>query len=437
MNKLMTFLMCMLLASGSFAQDLKLPEDPELAAEAKRRFALSVDEMGIKQYRNAANAINWLMTNAPGLYDGLYINGYKAYEELAIKAEGDSKNAFLDSMFICYDLKEDIYKLNTRELNNKAYRYYKYWKSNRGKIMEGLAAYEAAYAHDANKVINNNLVSYMDMIRRAKAYGNAISDDQAINVYFQINEVMDYKEANGGDAARLERYREAVTGLLIKTIGEDRLNCDFINENLAPGLDQKQDLKLAKKVFGLLLSRECGDSPYFMKAATIIQTEEPTAGLAKVLGQKYAVEKDFDKALSYYQQAIEMSDDPAKQGELQWDIAKVQGSKGDKAAARTAANEAMKLNPELKKDALKYIAGLYMNSFDDCSQKKSQIDDRSIFMLAYDLYQQAGDREGMARAKEQFPTVAEVFTANKKEGDPISVGCWIQRKTSIKTRASE
>lgn len=437
MNKLITSIMCMLLAFGSYAQNLKLPEDPTLADEAKRQFALAVDNMGIKEYRAAANSLNWLMKNAPGLYDGLYVNGYKAYEELAGKASGDEKTALLDSMFVCYKLKDEIYKLNTREQNNMAYRYYKYWKSNRAKVMEGLAAYERVYATDANKVINNNLVSYMDMIRRAKAYGNDIPDDKALEAYFLINEVIDFKDNPNADHAKFDRYREAVSGLLMQTIGEEKLNCEFINENLAPGLDQKEDLKLAKKVFGLLLSRECSDSPYFMKAASIIQKEEPTEGLAKVLAQRYAVAKDYEKAMEYYNMALEMSADDSKRAELRMDIAKIFASQGEKSKARSQALEAAKLDSEVAKEAYSMIGGLYMGSFEDCAKKQSQVDDRAIFMAAYDMYQRAGDQAGMRNAQAQFPTKSDVFTANKQEGETISIGCWIGGSTKIKARASD
>ena len=437
MNKVMTFLLCMVVAFASQAQDLKLPDDPTLADEAKRRFALSVDNMGIKDYRAAADAINWLMNNAPGLYDGLYVNGYKAYEELASKAEGNEKEAYLDSMVACYKLKEELYGLNNREQNNLAYRYYKYWKADKSKVMDGLKAYQTCYSKDANKVINNNLVSYMDMIRRAKAYGNDISDDMAIDTYFTINEVIDFKDNPDADHAKFDRYREAVTGLLIMTIGEEKLNCDFINENLAPGLDQKEDLKLAKKVFGLLLSRECSDSPYFMKAATIIQREEPTEGLAKVMAQRYASEKNFDKAMEYYNMAIEMSSDNAKKAELRMDMAKVLASLNQKSEARTAALDAAKLDSEVAKEAYSFVAGLYMGSFDDCAKKQSQIDDRAIFMAAYDMYQRAGDSQGMRNAEAQFPTKSDVFTANKEEGQSISVGCWIGGTTKIRARSSD
>lgn len=436
MNKLILSLLCLLFAFGSYAQNLKLPEDPELADEVKRRFALSVDNVSINEYRKAANSINWLMKNAPGLYEGLYINGYQTYEELAEKASGDAKEALLDSMVTCYKLKDELYGLSEREVNNLAYRYYKYWKSDKEKIMPGIEVYERAYKLEPSEIINNNLVSYMDMIRRAKAYGAAISDDTAIDVYFQVNEVIDAKDTPDEDHAKFDRYREAVTGLLIMAIGEEKLNCEFINENLAPGLDQKEDLKLAKKVFGLLLTRECSDSPYFMKAATIIQREEPTEGLAKVLAQRYASSKEYGKAMEYYNMALKMSTDNEKKAQLQMDMAKVHAQQGDKAKSRAAALEAAKLDNSMANEAYSFVAGLYMNSFDECAKKTSQIDDRAIFMAAYEMYQRAGDSQGMRNAEAQFPTKSDVFTANKEEGQAISVGCWIQVSTKIRARAS-
>lgn len=147
MKKLLNIALLLFFAQTTIAQaDLKLPSDEALASEAKKRFALSVDEMSIKNFRGAANAIHWLMTNVPDLYDGQYINGYKAYEELANATDDEAlKNVYLDSMFICYNKKKEVYGLTDREVNNKAYRYFKYWKTNRAKVAEGFAAYQEAY----------------------------------------------------------------------------------------------------------------------------------------------------------------------------------------------------------------------------------------------------------------------------------------------------
>ena len=439
MKKVLNVALLLFFAQIAMAQDitLNLPDDPELADEAKRRFALSVDEMSIDNFRGAADAINWLLNNTPELYDGQYINGYKAYEELANSTDDkDEKNKYLDSMFICYNLKKELYGLTDREVNNKAYRYFKYWKTNRERIGEGFEAYKEAYAKPES-VINNNVVSYMDMCRRVSAYNKSLTDDEIIDIYFQVNDLIDMKQAIGGDEAKMDRYRTAVTSLLIQTIGEDKLNCSFINDNIAKGLDKKEDVKLAKNVFKLLLDQECSDSPYFEKAMKIIQDNEPTEGVAKVLAQRAFGRKDYDEATRWYQEAIKLNNDPKGKSELQMDIAKLNLAKGDKPSARAMALEAVKLDPQFEKEAYKFIGNLYMGSFNDCAKKQSQIDDRAVFMAAYDAFAKAGDRSGMAQAKAQFPTVSDVFTADKKEGDPLKVGCWIQVATTIRTRPSE
>ncbi len=439
MKKVLKVALLLFFAQVTIAQDFKLnlPDDPELAAEARRKFVFAMDEMSIKEYKSAAGAVNWLLENTPKLNDGQYINGYKAYEELAIAAENaEDKNRYLDSMFICYDMKKEHFGLTDREVNNKAYKYFKYWKTNRERILDGFEAYKEAY-DKPNAVINNNVVSYMDMCRRVSAYEKSLSDDEIIDIYFQVNELIDLKQSKGGDEAKMDRYRTAVTSLLIQTIGEDKLNCDFINDNIAKGLDTKEDVKLAKNVFKLLLDQECSSSPYFEKAMKIIQDNEPTQGVAKVLAQRAFGRKDYVEATKWYKEAINLESDPAGKGELQMDIAKLNLAQGDKAGARTAALEAIKLNPLFDKEAYKFIGNLYMGSFNDCAKQQSQIDDRAVFMAAYDAFAKAGDKSGMAQAKAQFPTVANVFEANKEEGDAVRVGCWIQVTTKIRTRPSE
>lgn len=412
-----------------------MPADTELASEASRRFALSVDAISIKEYRDAANALHWLMTNVPELYDGMYINSYKAYEELSKTASDETeKQMFLDSMMLSFDKKDEIYGLTDREKNNKAYRYYKYWKSNKEKIGDGMAAYKTVYENPSS-VINNNIVSYMDMVRRYRAYGNDFSNEEVIDVYSKVMSVIESKAAKGEDAAKLDRYKAAVNGLLTQVMGDD-LNCEFINENLAPPLDLGDDLTLAKKVFGLLLERKCGDSPYIEVAAKIIQKQEPTEGIAKVLAQRAFGDKDYESAAKYYEEAMNLSTDNEKKADLQMNIAQLKLTQGKKGEARAAALEAAKLDPTKANEAYTYVANMYMNSFDDCSKKESMIDDRSIFMAAYDLYKRAGNSKGMAEAKAQFPTVSDIFTANKNEGDAIRVGCWINVSTTIKTRPS-
>ena len=439
MKRFLTTVICVLLSTPAFSQQLKLPDDQELAAEAQRQFALSVDNMSIKRHREAANAIHWLLKNVPDLYDGLYVNGYKAYEELAKKEKDEAqKRVYLDSMLLIYDLKEKRYGLNNRELNSKAYKYYRYFRANKGKVEEGLSAYHRAYEDNPQKVINNNLVSYMDMARRYKAYGFEMSDEEVLNIYTKVNEVIDYKESKGGDVDKLNRYREQVNSLLTTTIGPDRLNCEFIETNLAPAMVEKpNDIKLAKKVFQLLLSQKCSDSEYFIKAAELIQKQEPTDGLAKVLAQRYFGMKDYGLAEKFYMEAINLTENMEKKAELYFELAKMYAAQGKKPKSRDTALKAINTNNTVAADAYTHIGNLYMGSFDDCKEEKSRVQDRAIFFAAYDAYQKAGNTKAMATAKAQFPSAAEIFELTLKEGDPIKVNCWINVTSTIRKRPSE
>ena len=189
-------------------QQLKMPANAELAAEASRRFAIAVDAMSVDKFRESANALHWLMTNVPDLYDGLYINAYQAYEQLSEKATSDTqKEMLLDSMMISYDRKAEVFGLTDREINNKAYRYYKYWKSNKAKMDEGMAAYKLVYLKP-NEIINNNIVSYMDLARRFKAYGMNITNEEVIDIYSKVMSVIELKAAEGEDADKLDRYMQ-------------------------------------------------------------------------------------------------------------------------------------------------------------------------------------------------------------------------------------
>lgn len=437
MNK---FLLCLSFSAFSLlsiGQELKLdlPQDPKLSDEAKRKFALSVDDMSIKRYRQAANSLNWLMNNAPKLYDGLYVNAYKAYEELSdAETDATKKKVYLDSMFISYQLKDEIFGLSDLEVNNLAYRYYKYYKEDASKYDEALAVYARAY-EKPNEVINNNLVGYMDIVRRSFIKNKNLSEDQILDIYGKINSIIDQKIANGEDADRLERYKEVINQMLTSSVD---VNCEFIGSKLYPSLKQNpSDINLAKKIFQLSLSSKCSDEEFFIYAVEIVHNSEPTAGLASVIAKRKMASKEYDQAEKYFTEAITLEKDATKKGDLYLSLARMYAVDGKKGQARDQALKAATADQSMTKDAYTLIGNLFMGSYDDCKQNTSQVADRAVFFAAYDMFVKAGDAEGQKRARAQFPTVAQVFEQNMEEGASIKVSCWINLTTTIRTRPSE
>ena len=72
------------------------------------------------------------------------------------------------------------------------------------------------------------------------------------------------------------------------------------------------------------------------------------------------------------------------------------------------------------------------------SPKRCSSDDflrkKSIYIAAYNMYQKAGNTSKMNLAKQQFPTIEEIFVRNRKEGEQINTACWINETVSLTKR---
>jgi hypothetical protein len=50
------------------------------------------------------------------------------------------------------------------------------------------------------------------------------------------------------------------------------------------------------------------------------------------------------------------------------------------------------------------------------------------------MFVKAGNRSRMKVARDNFPAYSDIFTANREEGEKITVGCWIQATVSLQRR---
>ena len=97
------------------------------------------------------------------------------------------------------------------------------------------------------------------------------------------------------------------------------------------------------------------------------------------------------------------------------------------------AYKAMEANPDLAYKGYTLIGDLYMSSI-ECYKKESLLEDRLIFLAAHKMYQKAGNSAKMAQAAKEFPSAGEIFDENKKVGDQMTVGCWINETVTLQKR---
>lgn len=407
---------------------------PEDKATAQEKNALYSDYLKNNNYQAAIEPLNWLLENAPDLNSSIYINGAKIYEELAeMEKNPQKKKEYQEKALSMYDQRIEYFNEEANVLDRKAYTAYKYYKDQQDKYEELLNLFDKTFELNGNDVGVNNMVAYMDVIRRYDAAGGNLSDDEILDRYNTITSVIDYQIQQKKNVETLEKHRAFVDKMLTSMVDVD---CDFIAEKLGvPFNNDRENLQLAKRIVGLSLSYKCTDSPLFTKAAMTIQEQEPTFAVAKVIAIKSGIDGDYENAEKYYHQALELTEEPAKKAEIYYGLANHYRKQGQKAQAREFALKAANIDPSLK-DAYKLIGDMYMNSYEQCKEGVSRVQDRAIFIAAYNMYERAGNQSMMQAARQQFPSMEEIFELNMEEGQSVKVGCWINETVSLQKRPS-
>ncbi|UXP33282.1 hypothetical protein N6H18_04875 [Reichenbachiella agarivorans] len=403
---------------------------PEEVDKAKEKNALYVDAVKSKQYAVAVAPHQWLLDNCPDLNESLYINGAKIYEGLEDKESDPAKQlSYQEKALKMYDDRIKYFGDEANVLNRKAFAAYKFYKGNQSKYKELLDLFDKTFDMNGVETMDNNLVAYMDVVRRYKLSGGAISDEDVIDRYGKISDVIAEKDAVKSDS-KYTVYQENVDKLLTATVD---VNCEFVETKLVPKMNETKDPKMAKKVFQLLLSAKCTDSPAFVQAGELVYKAEPSYGMAKVLGIKFAADNQYSKAAEYYNAAVGMSDDNLKKAEIYLNMAQMFASSGQKSEARNYARKALANDPSAG-EAYTLIGNLYFQSYNDCRQGVSKVDDRLVFIAAYNQYKKAGNTAMMAKAQEQFPSISEIFELGLAEGQSMTLGCWINETVTLERR---
>lgn len=401
----------------------------------KTKLVLAQDDMRLKNYRSATHSLHWLLTNAPEHSKSIYIMAYKAYEKSALVSEDKAEKAvLLDSMMLSYRLKEKQFGLTDLEKNNLAFRYYKYFRKDASKYPEAISAYQEIYK-SPETVINNNLVSYMSLVRAYQAKASAFDVKELMGIHTQVSKVIDMKSKAGENEAKLTKYTNAVDQIFLQTV-KPVLNCDAIGDLSSEMSADNMDF--TKIIFSWAFEFSCTDRDYFMTAAKLMANdpEYATAGIVKIVAQREAADGNYDSAIYWYKKSLPLWEDDIKRASTHMDMAKVFVLQGKKANARTAAFKAAELDAGEASIAYSFVANLYMGSFDDCAEEYDEVRDRAVFMAAYDMFEKAGDKPGMKNALAQMPTASQAFSKDLYEGDPVDVGCWINVKTKLRTRKS-
>lgn len=397
---------------------------------AKEKNALYTDALTAGNLPDAEKNLSWLLKNTPDLNEAIYKNGAKIYEGLATKETDPEKaESYKSKAMEMYDKRIEYYGGEENVINRKATSAYKLYKKDRKKYGETYNILKKAFELNGSNMFSTNLVYYMDMTYRYKVSGGDITDESILDTYFKILDALKDQESQGKS---VEKLFAPIEQMMLKSVD---LNCELIQNTLGEKLKESKNYEDARKVLGLLKTQGCLVNETGLLAYEIVNEKTPDFGISKLMALEVYDKGngDIDKTLEFFEDAIAAADENEKKSEVHLTIAKIHSSQGNKVSARSSARRALSFDPS-NKDAYKHIGDLYMTSFNDCKKEVSQVVDRAVFFAAYEMYQKAGNGEYMTKAKEQFPTIDDIFNGGYKEGDNIQVDCWINQSVTIERR---
>lgn len=409
------------------------PENEEMRLQARSNYIRSNDLRREGLFEEALPPIQWLLQHTPDLNRSIYINAQAIFSNLADQAKTEERKlALADSLMTVFDMRMLYYGDASRMWDRKMMEAYKYYRTHPEKYEWLLGQFEDGLKESGEQGNEGNLLAYMDIIRRGvNSRALNLDEDEILERYEEISRLLQTKLDNTEDEERLLEIRKQVDLMLIEIMNID---CQFVEQFWAPRLDvNSSDLKIAKKIVLFSMQNNCIQTPHFRAAAGMLYQHEPDYALARLMGNLSKQERNWDQAGKYFSEAVGMTNNNARKAETLLELGELEARRGRKAQARTYFLQAVGLDNS-RREAYSLIGNLYMSSFDQCKQLEDEVQDRAVYIAAYEMFKKAGNQRMMNSMKEQFPSMQEIFMRGYEEGQEIKIGCWINETVKIQRR---
>ena len=386
-----------------------------------------------KDYNAAAHYLKELLDKCP---ENTFVRGTTLYKNKINRAKSlDEKNMYIDSLMLIYDLRNEYFGDHPKRgtayiLDRKAREYLIYKPADRKGIRE---AFRAALEAGGESTDPETVVAYFSNLCDDYKNTDEVMPDEIIAEYDRLTPFFE----KNPEAAEYKSQFDAAFGL------SGAASCENLEKLFRSKLEANPDDEaLLAQAVGLMSRAKCDGDYYFSIAEKYYQVK-PSSETAMFLAQAFQNKKDFTKAKTYLNEALEVEKDPAERQKLLVRIALVGLVSNDIPGAAAAARQARDLNPE---DGVPYfvLAQCYASSAAACGGFTGQ----ATYWAAYDTMAKAvellpSDSEYLEHAKtsmsafrSRFPSSEECFFNELQEGARYTVNCGTAAgiSTTVRTR---
>lgn len=366
----------------------------------------------------------------------LFTNGRAGYLKLyGTETDEKRKTEIRDSIYWIYD---NLIRLEPTNYD---------WQISYATMMvnEGDTRYdkiEALYQAIHKK---KNATSYYDIRVYFKhlivnKYNNAPADKRDEVRAFIIEEYMllsDYVSTSAknlrekGDEEGAKKYdsaQEFMDKYLLQIVNDCSILTGVVEKKIG-SLPQDRESKIAKlnAYIQLLDKKQCQKTDTYSKLLDTLLAVDPSANAYNKTGVYYLQNDQPDKAVNYFEKAVEMEGAGENKDEYLYNLALSQYAAKKYRAAYSTAKMVEGKN---KGKAMKICGDSIAQLANSCGE--STFERKANFWLANDYYKKAaalGEDVSSSKYLDNAPSSEEIFSAGYRTGDSISLSCWGESTT--------
>lgn len=433
-----------------YLSDPKYGPDSAAREECAMRMSLYNEFYKQKNYKDAVNDWRKVYQNCPAASKNTFIRGATIYKNL-INAEKNAaaKSKLIDTLMQIYDQRIVYFKQEGAVLAIKGVDLYSYrGKDASGEVYEMLKkSCELEKGETSAGVITVMMQTAVDQYKAEE-----IDGAEVISAYELAMSTLDAAIANNksiaasGDAKKVPAAQKELENLDVDLKNVEALfsesgaaTCDALVAIFGAKYDaNKDDVEWLKKVTKLLDKTDCNSDPLFAKASEALYALEPSAVAARNLARLFLAKQDLAKAAGYYQNACDLQEDNVAKSQYYYEWSQVVFAQKGFQRVRELANLALKANPANGKAYLA-IGKAYAADAQNIGQE--QVEHNATYWAAVDKFMKAKQVDPSCEAeandlintyKKHFPNKEEAFMFGIQEGSPVTVGGWINEKTTAR-----
>ena len=398
-------------------------------------------------FKDAYKPWKEVFTEAPIAQVGTYTNGAKILRGL-IQSSKDAaqQKAYLDELMAVHDQ-----RIKYLDQLNKLVRT----KTTKGSIL-GMKAHDYIVFSGKNVDVNqayawtkeamelekdkSDYFMFMDMMDMSsrKLKSDDTHKEQFIQDYLMVSGYADTAYKNEKKSNMKELLKTTKDNVDAYFINSGAASCENLQAIYGPKVAQnKTNLDYLKQVISVMQLLKCTEEEAYFQASEAAHVIEPTAATAAGCGYMYYKKGDLEKSISYFDQAIELEQDPLKKAEYSYNAAVILFSKKQLSRAKQYCQKAISLNANYG-DAYILIATMYASSpnwSDEAALNKC------TYFAVIDKLQRAKsvDPSVAEKANELIRTYSghtpkdeDLFFLGLKKGNTVTIGGWIGETTTIR-----